>query len=54
MDKTIYDGVSGISKHIIGLINCYNHMKDMKVDLKNSHLFGLVCLGVSFYSNLMF
>ena len=34
--KTIYDGASGVQKHIMKLVHYHNQLKSMNVDLRDS------------------
>ena len=38
VDSTLYDGVSGIREHVMKLVNYYNKLKSLKVDLGESYL----------------
>ena len=38
LENTRYDGVSGVREHIMKLVNYYNKLKSMKIDLGDSFL----------------
>ena len=38
LEKTKYDGVSGVREHIMKLVHYYNKLKSLKVELGESYL----------------
>ncbi|KAF7823655.1 Retrovirus-related Pol polyprotein from transposon TNT 1-94 [Senna tora] len=38
LDNTLYDGVSGVREHMMKLVNYFNKLKSLKVDLGESYL----------------
>ena len=38
LEKTVYDGVSGVREHIMKLMHYHNRLKDMNIDLGESFL----------------
>lgn len=42
IEKTKYDGVSGVREHIMKLVHYFNKLKSMKVDMDDSYLIWMV------------
>ncbi|KAJ1388503.1 gag-polypeptide of LTR copia-type [Sesbania bispinosa] len=53
LEKTKYDGVSGVREHMMKLVHYYNKLKSLKVELGESYLIWLVLESLSSHFDVL-